>query len=205
LLKKIFLQVRVFHRFEELHKAHSLRWIWYKKNLENCSSFFLRQIDLPSQELQFFFVRQIDWPQESQELQFFLCEMDRSTTRMLKIAVFLCRVAAQEYPSIHLWLDAKKLENNQSCEEDQYVCLSVVYAADYSLSSLRASFNSAKPCSAVHAWLTQLWTLELQHPDPIGYGLARECFLEPAGPDCIIPGQPKPIRLLGFQVHSWIP
>jgi len=27
LLKKIFLQVRVFHRFEELHKAHSLRWI----------------------------------------------------------------------------------------------------------------------------------------------------------------------------------
>jgi hypothetical protein len=82
------------------------------------------------------------------------------------------------------------------------VCLSVVYAADYSLSSLRTSFTAAKPCSAVHAWLTQLWTLELQHPDPIGYGLARECFLEPAGPDCIIPGQPKPIRLLGFQVHS---
>ncbi len=63
-------------------------------------------------------------------------------------------------------------------------------------------FTAAKPCPAVHAWLTQLWTLELQHPDPIGYGLARECFLEPAGPDCIIPGQPKPIRLLGFQVHS---
>jgi hypothetical protein len=39
----------------------------------------------------------------------------------------------------------------------------------------------------------------MKHPDPIGYGLARECFLEPAGPDCIIPGQPKPIRLLGFQ------
>ncbi|KAG0504913.1 hypothetical protein M758_N004800 [Ceratodon purpureus] len=40
----------------------------------------------------------------------------------------------------------------------------------------------------------------MKHPDPIGYGLACEAFVEPAGPDCIIPGLQKPVRVLGLQV-----
>ena len=40
-----------------------------------------------------------------------------------------------------------------------------------------------------------------QHPDPIGYGLAKEAYVESAGPDCIIPGQRRPIRVLGLQVR----
>ncbi|KAG6545679.1 hypothetical protein Mapa_012864 [Marchantia paleacea] len=40
----------------------------------------------------------------------------------------------------------------------------------------------------------------LKHPDPIGHGLASEAFVEPAGPDCIIPGLTRPVRVLGVQV-----
>lgn len=40
----------------------------------------------------------------------------------------------------------------------------------------------------------------MQHPDPIGYGLAREAYVEPAGPDCIIPGLQRPVKVLGLQV-----
>eukprot|EP00250_Pteridium_aquilinum_P000753 c10912_g1_i1 orf=107-496(+) len=40
----------------------------------------------------------------------------------------------------------------------------------------------------------------VRHPDPIGMGLASEAFLEPAGPDCIVPGQQKRVKLLGLQV-----
>ncbi|KAL2610051.1 hypothetical protein R1flu_028624 [Riccia fluitans] len=40
----------------------------------------------------------------------------------------------------------------------------------------------------------------IKHPDPIGYGLASEAFVEPAGPDCIIPGLTRPVRVLGVQV-----
>jgi len=39
-----------------------------------------------------------------------------------------------------------------------------------------------------------------KHPDPIGYGLAKEAYVESAGPDCIIPGQRRPIRVLGLQL-----
>jgi len=39
-----------------------------------------------------------------------------------------------------------------------------------------------------------------QHPDPIGSGLGDEAVVEAAGPDCLVPGQKMPIRLLGLQV-----
>ena len=45
----------------------------------------------------------------------------------------------------------------------------------------------------------------LQHPDPIGKGLACESFVELEGPDCIIPGQIRPIKLLGLQVTTIVP
>ncbi|KAK1271853.1 hypothetical protein QJS04_geneDACA013070 [Acorus gramineus] len=39
----------------------------------------------------------------------------------------------------------------------------------------------------------------MKHRDPISEGLAFEAKLEPAGPDCIVPGQVKPVRLLGLK------
>ncbi|KAK1561848.1 hypothetical protein Q3G72_001815 [Acer saccharum] len=40
----------------------------------------------------------------------------------------------------------------------------------------------------------------IKHPNPIGGGLATEAIVEAAGPDCIVPGLVKPIRLLGLKV-----
>ncbi|KAA0043981.1 uncharacterized protein E5676_scaffold352G002850 [Cucumis melo var. makuwa] len=40
----------------------------------------------------------------------------------------------------------------------------------------------------------------LAHPDPIGSGLATDAVLEAAGPDCIVPGQSAPVKLLGLKV-----
>jgi hypothetical protein len=40
----------------------------------------------------------------------------------------------------------------------------------------------------------------LQHPDPIGVGLAMEAVAEAAGPECIVPGQHAPLRLMGIKV-----
>ncbi|KAJ4970831.1 hypothetical protein NE237_003930 [Protea cynaroides] len=40
----------------------------------------------------------------------------------------------------------------------------------------------------------------MKHPDPIGAGFAMEARLEAAGPDCLVPGQITPLRLLGLQV-----
>ncbi|XP_009804413.1 uncharacterized protein LOC107814332 [Nicotiana tabacum] len=40
----------------------------------------------------------------------------------------------------------------------------------------------------------------MKHPDPIGSGLGTEAIVEAAGPDCIVPGQNPPIKLLGFKV-----
>ncbi|KAK7245073.1 hypothetical protein RIF29_39904 [Crotalaria pallida] len=37
-------------------------------------------------------------------------------------------------------------------------------------------------------------------PDPIGTGFADEAIVEAAGPDCIVPGQITPIKLLGLKV-----
>ncbi|KAJ1698372.1 hypothetical protein LUZ63_006884 [Rhynchospora breviuscula] len=40
----------------------------------------------------------------------------------------------------------------------------------------------------------------MKHPDPIREGFAMEAQLEAAGPDCIVPGQTTPVRLLGLKV-----
>lgn len=39
-----------------------------------------------------------------------------------------------------------------------------------------------------------------KHDDPIGSGLGKEAVVEAAGPDCIVPGQTVPIKLLGLKV-----
>lgn len=41
---------------------------------------------------------------------------------------------------------------------------------------------------------------QFQHPNPIGNGLGNEAIVEAAGPDCIVPGQTVPIKLLGLKV-----
>ncbi|KAK2990966.1 hypothetical protein RJ640_007114 [Escallonia rubra] len=40
----------------------------------------------------------------------------------------------------------------------------------------------------------------MKHPNPIGSGLGSEAIVEAAGPDCIVPGQVAPIKLLGLKV-----
>ncbi|XP_058212773.1 uncharacterized protein LOC131324710 isoform X1 [Rhododendron vialii] len=40
----------------------------------------------------------------------------------------------------------------------------------------------------------------MKHPNPVRSGLGNEAMVESAGPDCIIPGQITPIRLLGLKV-----
>ncbi|XP_073004887.1 uncharacterized protein [Typha latifolia] len=40
----------------------------------------------------------------------------------------------------------------------------------------------------------------MKHPDPIGEGFAMEAKLEAAGPECIVPGQITPVKLLGLKV-----
>ncbi|CAL1398270.1 unnamed protein product [Linum trigynum] len=40
----------------------------------------------------------------------------------------------------------------------------------------------------------------MKHPNPIGSGLADDAIVEAAGPDCIVPGQITPVRLLGVKV-----
>ncbi|XP_022767271.1 uncharacterized protein LOC111311809 isoform X1 [Durio zibethinus] len=40
----------------------------------------------------------------------------------------------------------------------------------------------------------------MKHPDPVGSGLAIEAIVESAGPECIVPGQITPVRLLGLKV-----
>jgi hypothetical protein len=45
-----------------------------------------------------------------------------------------------------------------------------------------------------------LFSVYLQHPNPIGSGLAMDAIVEAAGPECIVPGQITPIKLLGLKV-----
>ncbi|XP_057779247.1 uncharacterized protein LOC130997832 [Salvia miltiorrhiza] len=40
----------------------------------------------------------------------------------------------------------------------------------------------------------------MKHDNPIGSGLGKEAVVESAGPDCIVPGQTVPIKLLGLKV-----
>ena len=48
-------------------------------------------------------------------------------------------------------------------------------------------------------WFLSFWVY-LQHSNPIGNGLAMEAIVEAAGPECIVPGQITPIKLLGLKV-----
>ncbi|CAN0926153.1 hypothetical protein LINGRAHAP2_LOCUS35171 [Linum grandiflorum] len=40
----------------------------------------------------------------------------------------------------------------------------------------------------------------MKHHDPIGSGMAIDAVVEAAGPDCLVPGQVTPVRLLGLKV-----
>ncbi|CAN6439360.1 unnamed protein product [Victoria cruziana] len=40
----------------------------------------------------------------------------------------------------------------------------------------------------------------MKNSNPVGNGFASEARLESAGPECIVPGQVKPVRLLGLKV-----
>ncbi|KAG0482027.1 hypothetical protein HPP92_010111 [Vanilla planifolia] len=40
----------------------------------------------------------------------------------------------------------------------------------------------------------------MKHPNPIGEGFATQARLEAAGPECIIPGQITPLRILGVKI-----
>ncbi|KAL5079586.1 hypothetical protein RYX36_008007 [Vicia faba] len=40
----------------------------------------------------------------------------------------------------------------------------------------------------------------MRHPDPIGNGLGDGAIVEAAGPECLVPGQSAPIKLLGLKV-----
>lgn len=40
----------------------------------------------------------------------------------------------------------------------------------------------------------------MQDENPVGNGLAVDAVLEAAGPDCIVPGQVTPVKLLGLKV-----
>lgn len=73
----------------------------------------------------------------------------------------------------------------------------------------RASSSSAKPIPKIHhspllrvsqTPVSDYGISVMRHPDPIGGGLGHEAIVEPAGPDCLVPGQKMPIQLLGLQV-----
>ncbi|XP_027351333.1 uncharacterized protein LOC113862447 isoform X1 [Abrus precatorius] len=73
----------------------------------------------------------------------------------------------------------------------------------------RASSSSAKPVPKIHhspllrishTPFSDYAISVMRHPDPIGSGLGDEAIVEAAGPDCIVPGQIMPLKLLGLQV-----
>ncbi|KAC9942919.1 hypothetical protein E3N88_45050 [Mikania micrantha] len=39
-----------------------------------------------------------------------------------------------------------------------------------------------------------------RHPDPIGHGLGTEAIVEAAGPECVVPGQITPVKIVGVKV-----
>ncbi|KAJ0714438.1 hypothetical protein HanPI659440_Chr13g0489501 [Helianthus annuus] len=72
-----------------------------------------------------------------------------------------------------------------------------------------ASSTATKPLPKIH--LSPLLSLPqnphtdyalslIKHPDPIGYGLGTEAIVEAAGPECVVPGQITPVKLLGLKV-----
>ncbi|KAK7284998.1 hypothetical protein RJT34_19753 [Clitoria ternatea] len=73
----------------------------------------------------------------------------------------------------------------------------------------RASSSSVKPIPKIHhspllrishTPFSDYAISVMRHSDPIGSGLGDEAILESAGPECIVPGQTMPLKLLGLQV-----
>ncbi|THU45463.1 hypothetical protein C4D60_Mb02t18200 [Musa balbisiana] len=73
----------------------------------------------------------------------------------------------------------------------------------------RASPDGEKPVPRIHRNpllrvesnpYTRYALAVMKHPDPIGEGFAVEARVEAAGPECIVPGLAKPVRLLGLKV-----
>ncbi|XP_004494079.1 uncharacterized protein [Cicer arietinum] len=73
----------------------------------------------------------------------------------------------------------------------------------------RATSSSVKPIPKIHhspilrvshTPFSDYAISIMKHPDPIGDGLGDEAIVEAAGPECIIPGQITPVRLLGLKV-----
>ncbi|GAU20338.1 hypothetical protein TSUD_338190 [Trifolium subterraneum] len=51
-----------------------------------------------------------------------------------------------------------------------------------------------------HTPFSEYAIFTMRNSDPIGNGLGDEAIVEAAGPECIIPGQMTPIKLLGLKV-----
>ncbi|KAL8152857.1 hypothetical protein V2J09_010617 [Rumex salicifolius] len=73
----------------------------------------------------------------------------------------------------------------------------------------RASSPGAKPIPKIHLSpvlrtpqtpYSSFAVSVMKNPDPVGNGLGVDAVLESAGPDCIVPGQATPIKLLGLKV-----
>ncbi|KAI7725029.1 hypothetical protein M8C21_029800 [Ambrosia artemisiifolia] len=73
----------------------------------------------------------------------------------------------------------------------------------------RAASTSLKPLPKIHRSpvlslpqnpFTDYALSLIKHPDPIGYGLGTEAIVEAAGPECVVPGQVTPVKLLGLKV-----
>ncbi|XP_061345803.1 uncharacterized protein LOC133291539 [Gastrolobium bilobum] len=73
----------------------------------------------------------------------------------------------------------------------------------------RASSSSVKPVPKIHQSpvlrisqtpFSDYALYTMRNPDPIGSGLGEEAIVEAAGPDCIVPGQIMPLKLLGVKV-----
>jgi hypothetical protein len=60
------------------------------------------------------------------------------------------------------------------------------------------------PFKVTFFWLPWWTEFFFQHPNPVKEGLAMEAELEAAGPECIVPGQMAPVRLLGLKVSFYI-
>ncbi|KAF7144619.1 hypothetical protein RHSIM_Rhsim04G0141800 [Rhododendron simsii] len=64
----------------------------------------------------------------------------------------------------------------------------------------QVSFYVVLVCGGVDTSWSRCGSLRMSHPNPVRSGLGNEAMVESAGPDCIIPGQITPIRLLGLKV-----
>ncbi|MED6138893.1 hypothetical protein PIB30_078820 [Stylosanthes scabra] len=73
----------------------------------------------------------------------------------------------------------------------------------------RASSSSVRPLPKIHhspllrvsqSPFSDYALFVMKQPDPIGDGFGKQAIVEAAGPDCIVPGQVMPLKLLGVKV-----